>query len=334
MNAEQAALLDHFAQGSAMRLTYVVRSVNAWFARVVYERDEWDQRLVDWSREVDLRIGIIFYLARFFVWLTRRILWLLMWLGHGISCFMLRQMEFDADRYEARVAGSQAFAETARRLHVLMAAYQGAMADLGSSWREKRLGDNLPALVMANVDQIPHHVMVKIRESVAEGETGYFDTHPSDRDRIASAEQEETPGIFHLEEPARVIFTDFDELARRASLSFYPGILDQQVSPESLVSTEELVARQKELEETREGLRRYFQDTFSPVRRLGLSAESIEPSKEPEVVAEIAQEVSQFLRDAEIPLRRFQQELNRIHNKGAARRGRRPTSRRTPRRRS
>jgi hypothetical protein len=52
-----------------------------------------------------------------------------------------------------------------------------------------------------------------------------------------------------------------------------------------------------------------------------------EPSRAPEVVAEIAREVSQFLRDAEIPLRRFQQELNRVH---ARARRRRTTSRRPP----
>jgi DNA-binding transcriptional MerR regulator len=59
-----------------------------------------------------------------------------------------------------------------------------------------------------------------------------------------------------------------------------------------------------------------------------------EPSREPDVVAEIAREVSQFLRDAEIPLRRFQQELNRIHGRAGARRtGRAPSRRRPPRRR-
>jgi DNA-binding transcriptional MerR regulator len=57
-----------------------------------------------------------------------------------------------------------------------------------------------------------------------------------------------------------------------------------------------------------------------------------EPSKEPAVVAELAREVSQFLRDAEIPLRRFQQELNRIHGRAGARRGSRPAGRRPPRR--
>ena len=29
----------HFAQGSGMCLTYLIRSVNAWFGRVAYQRD-------------------------------------------------------------------------------------------------------------------------------------------------------------------------------------------------------------------------------------------------------------------------------------------------------
>ena len=34
----------HFSQGAGMRLTFVVRSINHWFLRAVYERDRWD----DW----------------------------------------------------------------------------------------------------------------------------------------------------------------------------------------------------------------------------------------------------------------------------------------------
>src|SRR5947209_6371913 len=30
----------HFAQGAGMRFTYLIRRINSWFARVVYERDE------------------------------------------------------------------------------------------------------------------------------------------------------------------------------------------------------------------------------------------------------------------------------------------------------
>jgi hypothetical protein len=32
----------HFAQGAGMKLTYIIRAISGWFARVVYERDEWD----------------------------------------------------------------------------------------------------------------------------------------------------------------------------------------------------------------------------------------------------------------------------------------------------
>ena len=35
----------HFSQGAGMRLTYVIRQINGWFFRVVYERDRWDLEL-------------------------------------------------------------------------------------------------------------------------------------------------------------------------------------------------------------------------------------------------------------------------------------------------
>ena len=41
----------------------------------------------------------------------------------------------------------------------------------------------------------------------------------------------------------------------------------------------------------------------------------LEASAEPEVVVEIAREVSQLLRDAEIPIRRFVRELNLVHRR-------------------
>ncbi len=99
----------HFAQGAGMRLTYVIRKINFWFARVVYERDRWDVQLDKAAESAGFRIGIVLHTARGCVWLTRRILWALMHAGHAISCFMLRQMEYDADSYEAKLAGERDF---------------------------------------------------------------------------------------------------------------------------------------------------------------------------------------------------------------------------------
>ena len=43
----------HFSQGAGMRLTYVIRRVNGWFFRVVYERDRGTWR---WRRRQGRRL--------------------------------------------------------------------------------------------------------------------------------------------------------------------------------------------------------------------------------------------------------------------------------------
>jgi hypothetical protein len=103
----------------------------------MYERDEYDLQLDRWARESDMRIGLVLHASRFFVWVTRRILWVLMSVGHGISCVLMRQMEFDADRYEARLSGSRTFESTAVQLRILGLAWQGAQHVLSESWRTR-----------------------------------------------------------------------------------------------------------------------------------------------------------------------------------------------------
>ena len=144
-----------------MRLTYVIRKINYWFARVVFERDSWDVSL-EQSRNTDWRIAIVLHGARGCVWVSRRILWALMHAGNAISCFMLRQMEYDADSYEAKVAGSDAFESTASRLRVLNVATQTAYEDVRQSWASSRLPENLPLLIDHKASSLPAEVHQKL----------------------------------------------------------------------------------------------------------------------------------------------------------------------------
>ena len=134
-----------------------------------------------------MRVGWILYLARVFVWLTRKILWVLMMIGHSVSGFMLRQMEFDADRHEARLAGSEVFESTSRRILQLTVAAQGAQSDLGEFYREGRLCDDLPKLIEHNYQQFTPEVIDKLDRISRDATTGLLVTHPCDTDRIASA---------------------------------------------------------------------------------------------------------------------------------------------------
>jgi Zn-dependent protease with chaperone function len=260
----------HFSQGAGMRLTYIIRTINHWFLRVVYERDAWDEWLASSAAEFDIRIGWILYLAMFFVWITRKVLWCLMMLGHMVAGFMLRQMEFDADTYEARLAGSQTFGETARQLRLLGVAWQGAQADLGSFHREGRLADNLPKLIMANVQQIPDKIHKLIDESIDESKTGLFDTHPADKERIAAAAALSAPGVFHSDLPATVLFANFNAAAKGVTWDFYRGIFGPQLQPQELHSVDALLERQNIEATLNESLKRYFGGQVPALRPLRL----------------------------------------------------------------
>lgn len=249
----------HFAQGAGMRLSYLIRSISYWFTRVVYERDAWDEKLAELSRSVDIRIGWLLYLTRFGIWVTRIVLWVLMIAGHFVSGILLRQMEFDADRHEARLAGSRTFATTARQLAVLGVAYRGALSDLGNFYREGRLGDNLPTLILLNVDQLPEKVHAKIDEKILESKTGLFDTHPADPERMASAAKENTDGIFTLRLPAAHLFRRFDFLSRAVTWDYYKEIFGDELKKSDLHPVDKLMEMQKQQQDAWKALRRFFQ---------------------------------------------------------------------------
>lgn len=248
----------HFAQGAGMRLTYVIRKISFWFARVVYERDAWDVRLEESARGSDWRIRIVLYGARGCVWLSRRILWALMHTGHALSCFMLRQMEFDADSYEAKVAGSDAFESTASRLRVLNAATQTAYEDVRQSWASSRLPEDLPLLIHHKAGSLSAELREKLSTSAASGKTGWFDTHPCDADRVRAARRLNEPGAFRLTQPAMGLFSDFSALSKTVTRHQYEKHFELQFTDQNLMSAEEILRESAASTEADAMIRKYY----------------------------------------------------------------------------
>jgi Zn-dependent protease with chaperone function len=213
----------HFTQGFGMRLSYVIRSINGWFARVVFERDAWDLWLTRWAEEAeDWRIMILVNSARLGVWFSRFLLRLLMLTGHGVSCFLLRQMEYDADSYEIKLAGSATFETSVKRLQVLAEALDRSYKDMHITWnKSRRLPDDFPAFLLRQEAALPAERRTRIEDRVGLATTGLFDTHPSDGDRIRRARQAGEPGVFHLDQPATVLFANFDAVAKQVTLLHY-----------------------------------------------------------------------------------------------------------------
>ena len=281
--------LGHFSQRTGMGLIHVINRVNVWFARVVYERDAWDERLVRWSQGAGVFIGGLLYLARLCVWLTRKVLWVPMALGNVISSFLLRQMEYDADRYQVHLSGSQSFETTARRVEYLSAAMAVAGSDLFEFWSERRLPDSLPALVAANEQQITPAGQELLDTHLERQHTGMLETHPPTGVRIARALAEPSPGSFFYEGPAADLFADFLPLCTKVSLAHYNEVLEEEVTAADLHPVQDLLLRQKKRSEEFETLRRYFQNTVSVLRPLWLTDPPVSPETVAQALAEVAQ---------------------------------------------
>jgi len=259
--------LGHFSQGSAMRLHYIIRRINFWFARAVYGRDRWDYQLWAISRHADnylTRAGAT--LIRTMVAFTRGILWCLMRVGMAVSAMMGRQMEFDADRYECRIAGSRGFAETVERLTCLSYSAHLATSDVAKAWRERRLCDDLLALIVSRDAQMSTDERQEILKASQKRKASWFDSHPTNAKRIASAAKENAKGVIQVEAPATVLFKDFAELSRIATMLHYKSVIGPEFKPQRLVKTEKLVQSNTQQRETFDAAQRYFRTLVDPTR--------------------------------------------------------------------
>ena len=259
----------HFAQGGGMKLTFIVRSINNWFSRVVYERDDWDEKLDRWSSSGSWMVVLTLLLARASIWCSRQILRALMIAGHTISCFMLRQMEYDADSYEMKLVGSGTFLETSARLRELNVHAHVGHQELHESWIRKALPSNFPAFLLQQQGRVPPDVVAQIRE-IPTGKTGLFDSHPSDADRAQAAECARSQGVLDGgHEPATVLFRNFDDLSQAATRHHYEHHLGVNLEATSLVETEQALLASRIREDSQRSADAFFGNcltAFRPVR--------------------------------------------------------------------
>lgn len=260
----------HFTQGAGMRVTYVIRSVNAWFARVVYERDEWDERLQNWASGIDFRIGIILYTAMFFVWLTRRILWCFMMIGHALSCILMRQMEYDADLHEIRFAGSDAFVSTCQELGPLAVSAHMALGEVGEFFQDGKLVDDLPQWISYVRKDLPKEILDELAKSDRELQTGLFDTHPANRDRIAAARKWNSSGKIEGEFPATALFRHLGAYQKQVTVNCYREIFEDEFKPDMLAGVEQLRAHRTHAKASQEASVRWFGEHFGIPRAIQL----------------------------------------------------------------
>lgn len=250
--------LGHFAQGGAMRVSYVIRAVNWWFARVVYQRDRLDEWLDSGRNSSHVMLVALSWCARGMVGLSRAILRLLMQVGVLISSFQLRQMEFDADQYETLVAGSDAFAATARRLHELAAGQAVVGSNLLHFLRRGALPDSVGELIAVEASRLDPTAHAKRWAAVLESRTEPWATHPSDAERIAAAAKLGSEGVIAGDADAGTLLSNPQAVHLAASREFYAHSLGTAPEPEAMANLAEYLALKEGMVARGRAMRRYM----------------------------------------------------------------------------
>ena len=271
----------HFGQFTGMRISRLIWGINAWFARVVFERDDSDRKLEELS-QLDLRIAWVFHLARGFVWLTRKLLHGLMFIGEVVSGRLSRQMEFDSDRYAARLIGDRACVETLKKLPLFSVAEDWAARAVNEYFAEGKLATNMSDLHKEGLARITPEVHDRVVQNELDETTAWYDTHPCLTERIANIEQEATPGILTLDLPATRLFADFSKMALQSTRHHYENALEREIQDDELVPTETLVKQRKQTAELMEVARRFLLGAADSTRPTQLPMTKVVGSPQPE----------------------------------------------------
>lgn len=254
----------HFAQGLGMKSTYITRSINFWFLRVVYQRDRLDVSLEKAAANMpDIRLAVFFWAMQILVWCTRAILRVLMWIGQAVSCHTLRQMEYDADHHAARIVGSDIFEQTSRRMNALMIGQHIGQQSAQVMWMEKLLPNKLARLTCAQTEEIDKEELDKFIASQAEEAKAHlFDTHPTDAERTKSVTNLGLDGVFHLEGYASQLVLKTNEYDEQVTKIFYLDQCEFDLKTCKILNDEQMDKRLSNQKERSKSMTKWYHDAI------------------------------------------------------------------------
>lgn len=213
----------HFAQGGGMRSSYLINRVNGWLHSRAYVEDRWDAELRRLSE--DREGGLLTAMAwtvRMCLSATRLLMKGLFQLSFRLSRHLSQQMEFDADRYGAIVAGSEIAHGLSLSARALGVAWMQARMKNVAAWTEGRLVDDFADAVRLRLQNFDRKEWERVElELQGAHHTEYWHTHPADQERIDNIERLGAPGLYVDERPASQLFADFGALSRELTMRYY-----------------------------------------------------------------------------------------------------------------
>lgn len=258
--------LAHFRQSESMRLASIVQRVQNWFSEVSGNQFGWDLAFAAALTPSAMNLMAVV------IQVTRPLFFALMYAGAVISSGLSRQMELDADRYMAKLIGSEAAAGAMERLPLLAACETKAISAWQETWMERRkLYDNMPGLVASGLDDLSQEAAREILEQTTHRKSDLFDTHPAMLQRVSKLRAEKAEGIFSYTGPARQLVDGFDGLCREVTIWEYKtnGF---RFTEDNLYSDREAARARQRLAEELSTIDSFFQGIATPLNPISLDS--------------------------------------------------------------
>lgn len=244
-----------FSSSKATRTTTWIHTINGWLAHHARIPAEWDERFEAWAEAypaTPLRWSIG-RAQRLTLW-VRRLLGRLTALNARTTERTLLQLERNADLYQARVCGTQAFATIAAKQAALMVAEQEIhqLNHLALYGRDQLLLD-LPAAIR---DSLPASTRLNTHPVAAP----LWEPHIPDSARIERVSALTGAAFISCPQPAHLLFDDFAQLCDNVTLHTYhrQGIADAEqlrVDNAKILREREAILRQARIDTIQKGAR-------------------------------------------------------------------------------
>ncbi|MFK7790096.1 MAG: M48 family metallopeptidase [Phycisphaeraceae bacterium] len=251
--------LGHFSQGSMVKQNIVIGFVSGWLTEVALGEDRFDRLINQLADGAPPIIRHLFKLIRFVIVAIRRVFYVVMIVGHLVTRMVARQLEFDADQFMAHTTGSEHFAETMRETIVLGHAGMQAIEDAQQFYRDRRLPNDLPAMVVTRARRMDDKQRKKLLRGEDQGHAEAFSTHPLTGKRIDAARALNSKGLIHDDRPARGLFRNFEKLCQDASEALYKEVIGKDYDAKHLTDSSRLIAELEATDKARRAAGRFCQ---------------------------------------------------------------------------
>jgi len=248
-----AQKLGQYTQKTELRLSYIMTRIHWWFTRVVEDQDSIDDKLKTQSLSSSgLGTQIPLTILQFFIWLSRKILTVFLFVSSLLSRTFIRRAELDADECSVSLIGFEPFQSSLVKLATLSDASGEAYSQLQTQTNpnDNSLPDDFILLISSIIKRWSEKDAARAKKQPQKDSLSKRRGILSDRERFNQVKHVVSKELIKSDKPASTLFVNFEELTKIATVRLYREVLDIRFKKGDLVPTTQFISGPSPIQET------------------------------------------------------------------------------------